>query len=486
METAGGRPRRGALGKDWMVVPTDGKTYQFRIANEVPQALALLVDHYFNFVVVDNRRANGATPLADCFGSSIAKTFMENVHYSGDPERMYPLHRVLAVLDKDECLAAQAFELGKLKVGGFVVDPFQGSLFEKMSGAVARAKPGKTAICISGGGIEGFLFEVGVLKALNAHLQSRSVTDFDIYCGISAGSILAAFLANGTEPEFVASVATGEDPSIDPFGPGMIFDPDVKEYLRRVWGLTTKLPILSWNEMVSSLLKTVPVGFFRGQALRKFLERQLSTGGRSDDFRQLRRELYIGATDQDTSTHTIFGWGQWRDIPISQAVRASCALTPFYEPEKIRGRFFVDGQYTRTSNFHFAVERGATLVIVVNPLVPIRVDQPGYVRAKGGVFAGLQALKSVIHTRFMHSIRHTATNYPEIDFVLFNPENEDMRLLSGSPMKYNIRTEILNMAYRCTVRKIQRDFEILGGTFAKHGFRLQRYPRLRSIPREIT
>jgi hypothetical protein len=60
-----------------------------------------------------------------------------------------------------------------------------------------------------------------------------------------------------------------------------------------------------------------------------------------------------------------------------------------------------------------------------------------------------------------------------------------MRLLSGSPMKYSIRAEIMNMAYRCTVRKIQRDFEILSGTFGKHGFRLQRYPRLRAAPQEI-
>ena len=106
-------------------------------------------------------------------------------------------------------------------------------------------------------------------------------------------------------------------------------------------------------------------------------------------------------------------------------------------------------------------------------------------RAKGGVFAGIQALKAVIHTRFMHGIRHAAANHPDIDFVLFTPEDEDMRLMSGSPMKYNIRTEILNMAYRCTVRKIQRDFEILGGTFAKHGLRLQRHPRLRTAHHEV-
>jgi NTE family protein len=486
MQAAGGRPRRGALGKDWMVVPAEGITYQLRFASDVPQALGLLVDHYFNFLVVDNRRGPGAAPRASCFQDTLAQAFMEKVHYSGDPERMYPLHRVIVVLDEDECLPAQAFELGRLRVGAYVTRPFEGSLVARMRAIAGLATPGKTAICLAGGGVEGFLFEVGVLRALNAHLQSRSVTDFDIYCGISAGSMLAAFLANTTEPEFIAAALAGDKAAeVEPFTPGIIFDPDFGELARRLLSLARHPPLLNPYEYISSLLKTVPVGFFRGEALRRFVERQLSHRGRTNDFRQLKKELYIGATDQDTSTPVVFGFGQWADVPISDAVRASCGLTPFYEPHKLRGRYFVDGQYTRTSNFHFAVERGAKLIVVINPLVPIRVEEPGYVKAKGGVFSGLQALKAVIHTRFMHSIRHAAENYPELDFVLFKPEAEDMRLLSGSPMKYQIRTEIMNLAYRCTVRKIQRDFEILGGTFAKHGFRLQRYPRPRSAPHEV-
>jgi NTE family protein len=485
MEGAGGRTQHGPLGKDWLAVPAEkGRTFRFRIVNAVPQALALLVDHYFNYLIVDNRASEKRD---DCFSDTLAHTFMEKIHYSGDPERMYPLHRVYVVLDENECLAAQAFELGKLRIGGFLVKPFEGALFAALSKEEATG-PTKTALCLSGGGIEGFLYEVGVLKALNAHLQSKSATDFDIYCGISAGSMLAAFLANATEPEEISDVLSGvhREGNVEPFTTSIIYDLDVKELGARLWQLWTKTQVTSWHEMISGLIKSVPVGFFHGDSLRRFVERQLSVDGRSNDFRQLKRELYIGATEQDTSTHTVFGWGQWRDIPISTAVRASCALTPFYEPEKIRGRYYVDGQYTRTSNFRFAIERGAKLIVVINPLVPLRVDQPGYVRAKGGVFSALQALKAVIHTRFMNSIRNAAMTYPELDFVLFSPEHDDMRLLSGSPMKYNIRNEILNAAYRSTVRKIQRDFEILGGTFAKHGFVLQRFPRLRSSPKTIS
>ena len=322
--------------------------------------------------------------------------------------------------------------------------------------------------------------------AINAHLQSRSITDMDIYCGISAGSILAAFLANQTEPEEIASAVTNKkgNSAVDPLTPDVLYDPHFKEYASRLWNLGKGIP-LGWNQIISSLLKTVPTGFFKGDALHEFVRRHLQQEGRTDDFRELKRELYIGATEQDSSTHVVFGDGQWKDVPISLSVRASTALTPFFEPAKIRGRYFVDGQYTRTSNFHVAVERGAKLIIIIDPLVPVRVEVPGYVRRKGGVFGGLQALKAVIHTRFMHGFQAAVDAYPEVDFLLFRPEGDDIRLMGGSPMRYTMRTEILNMAYRYAVRRIQRDFEVLQGTFARHGFRIQRHPRLRRAHHQV-
>jgi predicted acylesterase/phospholipase RssA len=482
MGQAGARPPKGERSKDWLVISTENSTFHFHLVRSVDEVLTGLETHYYSFVVVDDRGPSKRKVLDD----SLAMAFMKRVHYSADPDRRYPLSRIIAVLEKDGSLAKHAFALGQMRIAGFAVDPFSGSLFATMD-ELYDDRPGKTAICLAGGGVEGALFELGVLKAINAHLQARSVTEFDIFCGISAGAIIGAFVANGTQPEDIAAAIseTGDPTTMDPVKPSVIFDPHYREYFSRLLLFARSMPIRSFNDLISNLLKTVPTGFFRGDALLDFLKLQLSKGGRTDDFRQLKRELYIGATEQDTSAHVVFGAGQWTDIPISTAVRASAALTPFFEPVKIRGRYFVDGQYTRTANFHLAVQRGAKLVIVVDPLVPIRVDEPGYVRSKGGVFCALQALKSVIHTRFMHGFQAAVENYPNVDFVLFRPEGEDMRLMSGSPMKYNIRSEILNMAYRCAVRKIQRDYEILSGTFAKHGYLLQRHPRLRMSHRSV-
>src|SRR5208337_5404380 len=58
----------------------------------------------------------------------------------------------------------------------------------------------KTALVLAGGGITGFLYEVGVLTALDELAGRALANDFDIYVGTSAGAVLAALLANGARP----------------------------------------------------------------------------------------------------------------------------------------------------------------------------------------------------------------------------------------------------------------------------------------------
>lgn len=478
LDRNGGRPSLGPRGDSCIVVESGSYVLRLLLITDIKHALALLSDHYFSFVVVDTRLENDCKLDRNCTPQSLE--FIERIHYSADPDKRFPLSRIFAVLQKDDHLAEHCFELGKLRIGGYVVDPFSGSLAQLMERQYDPDQ-GKTAICLSGGGIEGFLYELGVMMALNAHLQSRSVTDIDIFCGVSAGAILASLLANLDEPEMVTDAFFNRrGDKEDVFLTKNVFNFNRKEIFHRILSLAKTMPTLSGAEFLSALLRAVPIGFFRGDGIHEFMERYLTKRGRTNNFRKLERELYVGATDQDRSSHIVFGDGQWKDVPISKAVQASASLTPFFEPAYIEERYFVDGQYTRTSNFHVAVEKGAKLVIVVNPLVPIKVEGTGYVRRKGGVFGGLQGLKAVVHTRFLHAFQAAVDSYPDVDFILFEPEGNLLKLMGGSPMKYQLRTEIVNLSYRLSVQRIQRDFELLEGTFARHDFRLQRHPRLRT------
>ena len=46
-----------------------------------------------------------------------------------------------------------------------------------------RREPGKRALVLSGGGVIGGMYEVGVLAALDEELQGFRVNDFDIFVG---------------------------------------------------------------------------------------------------------------------------------------------------------------------------------------------------------------------------------------------------------------------------------------------------------------
>ena len=67
--------------------------------------------------------------------------------------------------------------------------------------ALSRPDLHKTALVLAGGGLTGAMYEIGALRAIDDILTDRSVNDFDIYVGTSAGAIVGALLANGATPE---------------------------------------------------------------------------------------------------------------------------------------------------------------------------------------------------------------------------------------------------------------------------------------------
>lgn len=69
----------------------------------------------------------------------------------------------------------------------------------------------KSALILGGGGITGGMYELGALSAMDDFIVSgRKSGEFDLYVGISAGSILAAFLANGISVKEMCSAVLGE------------------------------------------------------------------------------------------------------------------------------------------------------------------------------------------------------------------------------------------------------------------------------------
>jgi len=71
-------------------------------------------------------------------------------------------------------------------------------------------------------------------------------------------------------------------------------------------------------------------------------------------------------------------------VPISTAVRASGALPMVYAPVRVKDRELIDGGMVSTTNLDIAVEAGAKLIVVINPIVPFVNDFAERVRTLRG------------------------------------------------------------------------------------------------------
>jgi predicted acylesterase/phospholipase RssA len=445
---------------------------QVRIAFETSaaRALAKLRSGGAEALVIDARGEAGGAE------ESTSLALLHGLFGEHDLARFIGREHTWMVVDADPCGAALAFEAGRLHLGGVIAVPSGRdaweAIWERIASATSHGRGGKIALCLAGGGTEGLLYELGVLRALEDFLPGYSLSDVDIICGISAGAILGGLLANGIDPNSIHEGLKGGSSRLDPIRRSDLFDPNVGELGRRAMNLSWDV-VRRKRSPLSALFRLAPAGVFAGSRLRTWLERQFARPGMVDRFEDLPHRLFIGATDQDTSEHVVFGSKGAPTAPIHVAIRASTALAPFYAPEKIGGRCYVDGGFTRTTNMRVAVQEGATLVILVDPMVPVAGGASGHVAERGAIYVAMQGLKSLISGRFDKAVPTLRAMYPQVAFHLFQPGETARRVMAGSPMKYFYRDEIADIAYSETLREIrahrfpqlERDFERHGVTF---------------------
>ncbi|HEU4701596.1 MAG TPA: patatin-like phospholipase family protein [Conexibacter sp.] len=356
--------------------------------------------------------------------------------------------------------------------------------------AARQQKPSKTALVLGGGGFTGAVYEIGALRALDLLSVNRSVTDFDVFVGTSAGSFVAAMTANGVSPEEMMRVLDRQAPTPFPeIALGTLLSLNARELASKAVAFPWRMAKLGWNltrhvgqvsalDVVLGIAEGLPSGMYSGRGIEHYVQRVLADDGRTDDFRKLERQLYITATDLDTCERVVFGSDGFDDVPISTAVRASTALPMVYEPVKVGDRELVDGGLISTTNLDLAVEAGARLVIVVNPLVPYvneaRRDNPLHPRVSDMGFPqiGYQAFKLMTYRR-LHEIRTMwEDRYPGVDFILIEPEATDELMFRTSVMDYSSRVRIASHGFRSVTVRLAEDYPHLKQVAARHGIEI--------------
>jgi NTE family protein len=355
-----------------------------------------------------------------------------------------------------------------------------------------RPRRHKTALVLGGGGFTGGVYEIGALRALDLLAVNSSVNQFDVYVGTSAGAFIAALSANGVTPEEMMRVVTrqGKAPFKD-IDLSDLLRPNLLEFARkgavlpwRAVGLARQVIAqrggVSLMDVLLGFAEGLPSGAYTGAGIESYLHDVLSEPGRTDNFSDLACELYLTATDLDTCERVVFGVDGAEDVPISTAVRASGALPMVYAPVRVNDRELIDGGMVSTTNLDIAVEAGAKLIVVINPIVPYVNDFAEQVRTLRGTRArrvsdmgfpqiGYQAFKLVAHQRLHELAKNWESRYPGVDIVLIEPEPTDELMFQTSMMNFASRVEIARHGFESVTKHLAEEYERYSDVAERHG-----------------
>jgi predicted acylesterase/phospholipase RssA len=375
-------------------------------------------------------------------------------------------------------------------------------------GQQRRKRRSRTALVLGGGGFTGGVYEIGALRALDLLAINKTVNQFDVYVGTSAGSFVAALAANGVTPEEMMRVVNRQAPT--PFRDidrSTLMRLNTLEFAQslallplRLVGIARtfigQLGQASLVDVAVGLAETLPSGLYDGKGIESYLADVLSDPDRTNDFRLLDRELYLTATDLDTCERVILGGADWDDVPISKAVQASTALPMIYKPVELKGRELVDGGIRSTTNVDIAVERGAKFVVVVNPLVPYVNDFQAVIPTLSGSRIrrvsdmgfpqiGYQTFKLLAHQRLHEAVSHWREKYPGVDIVLIEPDPNDELMFSTNVMSYTKRIEIARHGFESVTIKLAKDYDNFRTVCARHGIEISA-TRVRRVIKRFT
>lgn len=480
--------RHGAV----MHMETDCSTVEVVPATGAMEAVDCLRHQYVNAVLLDARCLSRDAWQAT---RDTVREVLQTLDDTEDVEARYGFHRIVALVGgaapSDE-LDSFLAELGGLGIqhvrrqrrGKRAADFEHDAICDTLQ-LIQRRRRGRRALCASGGGITGIYFELGALKCLDDALGEGALHGFDMYFGISAGAVVLGLVSAGYSPaEIMASIAGIEAGRIPPINLSMLRLGHLNiEDMRRRFGTAGKAALGQLRTLLRGQIRrgvedafleyTALVGppFHSGE-FEHLLRDLLSRPGTTNDFRELPREFYVGATDQDLRKHVLFGSDGWETTPISRAIQASLSIHPAFSSVEIDGRWYEDGAVTRTSGFVEAIRRDADLVFVLDPFVPYISAEAGAASKRGVLYNLDQELRTISFTRYQSTRDWALRKHPYVSSYTFLPSNRSRQLLSVNPMDHRPYLPIWRDAYLSTLRRLERLEHRLRGDLLAHGVTL--------------
>lgn len=365
---------------------------------------------------------------------------------------------------------------------------------DRRAGAAHRRRParlpaGGIGLALAGGGFLGAAYELGVLAALAESVEGLDLNRLDVYVGVSAGSFIAAGLANGKTPhQMVRMFVEDAEPALDPatllrpsahlLQRALRVAPEIAQQAIEA-GLSEGLRGTSavlWQAL-ERIGRLLPSGFLDVRPAERMLRTIFSEPGRSNDFRSLGTVLRIVASDIDSGKAVEFGAPGFENVPISQAVIASSALPGLFPPVRIGGRYYVDGVLNKTLHASVALDHGVRLLLCVNPLVPFTSapGRPAGAIAKASLPVILsQSIRTAIRSRMTVGLEKYRITHPRARIVTFEPRSDDAGVFLTRIFTVASRRRICEQAYQQTRADLLADRGDYARAFARSGLAIRR------------
>lgn len=316
----------------------------------------------------------------------------------------------------------------------------------------------KIAVCLPGGGAAGAMFQIGALAALEDALDGLEVSSFDLYVGSSGGASVAAALAGGLPIQRIYRAFL--DPADAYFGLERkhLLRIDFAEWRRTVPAVIAAFsdgagafmrggapPSAALWEQLDRLADALPAGLFSLEGYERFLEEFFIRRGVPNSFFAMPRPLRVLAHDLETAELRLFGAGDAAEVPVTRACIASMAIPPFFSPVRIGDRHYLNPGGGQIVHVDVAVNEGADVLVVVNPLVPLRADGGG-LRDRGLLTIVNQAMRIGAWRALRDQCRAAEAQGKAV--LSLEPEPAEGLLFFGNPASFDVRRRILEYAYR--------------------------------------
>ncbi len=336
-----------------------------------------------------------------------------------------------------------------------------------------KVKPNaKKALILAGGAVTGASFMSGGLKALNDYFTDFSVTDFEMFIGISAGSLLATPLIAGIGPEEMLKSLDGTSKQFSKFSGWHFYWPNISEIMRRPFMFAKK--VFS-NQTWPSLYEILPSGIFDNSPIEHYIRRNIQKNKMTNSFKSTLKatgkQLYIIAAALDSSKRAVFGPDERSNVTISRAIQASTAMPGFYKPVRIDNTDYVDGGVQDTASIDVAIKKGADLVICFNPFRPS--TKAGNLAGEGIMSVLNQIFRSFFHAR-LHVTLDQYRDDPNFkgDIILIEPQEDDKAFFDLNPLIFSNRIKAACIGFESVMHSVNDQYDDISKILTAYGVKM--------------